>query len=148
MHISILKSLFKRDLQKLKREIEAYHHEHHLWITDKGIRNSGGNLCLHIIGNLNTFIGRELGKTGYERQRELEFSQRDVPKAELLTQVEDTITMIEDTLERLSEEELTKEYPLPVFKKPMTTGYFLTHLATHLTYHLGQVNYHRRLLDH
>lgn len=148
MHISILKSLFQRDLQKLKREIEAYHHEHHLWTTNKGIRNSGGNLCLHLLGNLNAFIGTELSNTGYVRQRELEFSLRDVPKEELLMQIDGTMAMIECTLEELSEEDLNKEYPIPVFKKPMTTGYFLTHLATHLTYHLGQINYHRRLLDH
>ena len=50
------------------------------------------------------------------------------------------------TLANLSDEDFAKTYPIEVFGQPMTTGYFLTHLATHLNYHLGQINYHRRLV--
>ncbi len=147
MLIPILQQLFKRDLDTLKFEIGAYKSESTLWATDGEIANSGGNLCLHLVGNINAFIGTTLGNTGYVRQRALEFTQKDVPKTVLIEQITATQQMVEKTLNQLSETDLLREYPIHVFKKEMTTGYFLTHLATHLTYHLGQVNYHRRLLD-
>lgn len=147
MLIETLRQLFEKDLTQLKAEIEAYSTEEKLWLISEGITNCGGNLCLHLIGNLNTFIGAELGNSGYIRQRDLEFSQKDVPKAELIEQIEDIISIVDSTLEKLTEEDLSKEYPLVILKEPMTTGFFLMYLTTHLSYHLGQVNYHRRLLD-
>lgn len=143
-----LKSLFTRDLNKLKSEIESYQKEEQLWLVDKNIANSAGNLCLHLVGNLNTFVGAELGKTGYVRNRELEFSLKDVPRAELLAKVEDTIKVVNATLDGLSEEELANDYPLvKVVAGGSSIGFMLVHLSTHLAYHLGQINYHRRLLD-
>lgn len=147
MIIESLQSLYNRDLNKLKAEIEAYQHESVIWKTDQNISNSAGNLCLHLIGNLNHFIGAYLGNTGYIRNRDLEFSLKDIPKTELTEKVEATLTMINTVLCQLTPEDLEKEYPLVVFEDKMTTGYFLIHLITHLDYHLGQINYHRRLLD-
>ena len=147
MNIQILRTLFKRDLNKLKMEIETYQNEEHVWVIDDGISNSGGNLCLHLIGNLNAFIGAELGKTGYIRNRELEFSAKNIPKNELVAKIEDTITAVDMALSNLDPAKLEEDYPVLVFKEKTSTGHFLTHLATHLTYHLGQINYHRRLLD-
>ena len=80
MTLNILRLLYSRDLNRLKVEIEFYQKEESLWKIDKNISNSGGNLCLHLVGNLNTYIGAELGKTGYVRQRDLEFSLKDIPK--------------------------------------------------------------------
>ena len=142
-----LRSLYQRDLNKLKMEIGAYQNEENLWKTDKNISNSAGNLCLHLIGNLNHFIGTHLGNTGYVRQRELEFSLKDIPKTELIEKIEATTTMVDSVLNQLPEAEMEKEYPLVVFEDKMTTGYFLIHLLSLLDYHLGQINYHRRLLD-
>ncbi|WP_312991354.1 DinB family protein [Chryseobacterium flavum] len=147
MIIESLKSLYNRDLNKLKTEIEAYQNEENIWKTDKNITNSAGNLCLHLVGNLNHFIGTHLGNTGYVRQRDLEFSLKNIPQAELTAKIEATATMIDSTLSQLSEEDLKKEYPVVVFESRMTTDYFLIHLIAHLDYHLGQINYHRRLLD-
>lgn len=147
MLIQTLTVLFKRDLEKLKKEIESYRYERNLWVTEKNIANSAGNLCLHLIGNLNTYIGNEIGKTGYVRQRELEFSLKDVPRTELIKKIDDTIQVVETGLTALNEEDLQKEYPLLVFDQKTSVGYFLVHLSVHLGYHLGQINYHRRLLD-
>ncbi|MEG2100665.1 MAG: DUF1572 family protein [Flavobacterium sp.] len=147
MLIETLKSLFNRDLNKLKVEIESYQNENQLWAIDKNISNSGGNLCLHLIGNINTYIGAEIGKTGYIRNRPLEFSLKDIPKSELIGKIEETIIVVNNTLDLLSEEDLNAIYPQIVFEKEMTTGFFFVHLSTHLAYHLGQINYHRRLLD-
>lgn len=147
MLTNTLITLFSRDLNALKREIDLYKDEKKLWIVPEGISNCAGNLCLHLIGNLNHFIGAALGNSGYIRQRELEFSLKDVPKSELIKQVEDTIVMVENTLQSLTDEDLQQEYTHRVFKEPMTNEYFLVHLTMHLAYHLGQINYHRRLLD-
>ena len=147
MLIQTLKTLFQRDLNKLRKEIELYKQESNLWIIDKGIANSAGNLCLHLVGNLNTYIGKELGGTGYIRNRDLEFSQKDIPQAAVLTMIDELIAIVEKVLDPLTEQQLEEEYPVIVFTEKMTTGFFLVHLIAHLDYHLGQINYHRRLLD-
>jgi uncharacterized damage-inducible protein DinB len=147
MLINVLKTLFHRDLTKLKSEIELYQQESNLWKVDKNIANAAGNLCLHLVGNLNTYIGATLGNSGYVRHRDLEFSLKNIPQKELIKKVEDTIIVVDQVLTSLKEEQLKEEYPLLVFAEKTSTEYFLVHLATHLTYHLGQVNYHRRLLD-
>ncbi len=144
----VLNSIFKRDLLKLKAEIELYNHDSNLWRIEKNIANSGGNLCLHLIGNLNTYIGTILGQTGYKRNREAEFSSKNVPRQELIQNINATIQIIDQILPTLNPEELKKEYPIIVLNEPTSTEFFLVHLATHLTYHLGQINYHRRLVDY
>jgi len=147
MITAVLNSIIKRDLLKLKTEIESYKDESALWRIEKRIANSGGNLCLHLIGNLNTYIGAILGQTGYVRDRDAEFSLKNIPRKELIQKIEDTIQVIDRVLPTLTPEQLEKEYPIIVLKEPTTTEFFLVHLAAHLTYHLGQINYHRRLLD-
>ncbi|MEO1032509.1 MAG: DinB family protein [Bacteroidota bacterium] len=139
--------LFKRDLNKLKDEVRAYTNEANLWLVTEGISNSAGNLSLHLVGNLNHFIGATLGNSGYVRQRDLEFSLKNVPRSEMMRQIDETLIMIETVLPQLSDTDLEKEYRRNPFEDYMTTEYFLVHLTTHLTYHLGQINYHRRLLD-
>ncbi|HWN88783.1 MAG TPA: DUF1572 family protein [Chitinophagaceae bacterium] len=142
-----LKTILSRDLLKLKAEIELYKDEKNIWLIDKGIANSAGNLCLHLIGNLNTYIGKEIGKTSYVRNRDLEFSLKDVARTELVKNIDATVIVIQNALSKMKEDELDKEYPLLVFDKKTSTEYFLVHLVAHFSYHLGQVNYHRRLLD-
>lgn len=146
MLIETLRSLFDRDLNQLKTEIESYQNESQIWVIDKNISNSAGNLCLHLIGNINTYIGAEIGKTGYIRNRPLEFSSKNIPKTELITKINDTILVVNNALDRLTTADLESIYPQIVFEKEMTTGFFLVHLSTHLAYHLGQINYHRRLI--
>jgi len=147
MVISSLLELFKRDLNILNVEINSYSDESNLWITNSDIKNSPGNLCLHICGNLQHFIGAVLGNTGYVRNRDEEFSKKNIPKDELLNSIDNTKEVILNVLESVSDEQLANDYPIDVFKKKMTTTYFLIHLLSHLNYHLGQINYHRRLLD-
>jgi len=142
-----LKTILSRDLLKLKAEIELYKDEKNIWLIDKDIANSAGNLCLHLIGNLNTYIGKEIGKTSYVRNRDLEFSLKDVARTELVKNIDATVIVIQSALSKMKEDEMDKEYPLLVFDKKTSTEYFLVHLIAHFSYHLGQVNYHRRLLD-
>jgi len=145
--IDSLITLFKRNLTTLKKEVNSYTNERNLWKVEGDVTNCAGNLCLHVVGNLNHFIGAQIGKTGYVRQRDLEFSLKNVPVSELNQQVDDTLDMIESSLGNLNHEDLQKNYPLEVFGYAMTNEYFLLHLGMHLAYHLGQVNYHRRLID-
>ncbi len=147
MAIDTLQQLYKKDLTRLKTEITSYTKEENLWIVDGVITNSGGNLCLHLLGNLNAFIGTHIGNTGYVRDREFEFAGKDVSKASLIRQIDDTIVVVQKALALVDQNLLSSEYPINVFKEPMTYEFFLIHLSSHLTYHLGQINYHRRLLD-
>lgn len=146
MLLSTLQEIFFRDINRLKSEMELYQNEADIWRIEKHISNSAGNLCLHLIGNLNAFIGAALGNTNYVRNRALEFSEKGVPRTELLNKIDETILVVNQTLQQLSEDDLKKDFPILVFDEKTTTEFFLVHLATHLTYHLGQINYHRRLL--
>lgn len=147
MSTDTLSALFRRDLMRLRQEIELYSCEENLWRTRDAITNSAGNLCLHLLGNLNTYIGQQLGHTGYVRYREQEFARRHVPRLELLRCIDETIEVVASTLARLPADALPQAYPIRVLEHNTSTEYLLMHLATHLTYHLGQINYHRRLLD-
>ena len=139
--------LFERDLNRLKNEISTYKNEDRLWIIEKSINNSGGNLCLHLLGNLNHFVGAILGNSGYIREREKEFNSKNITREKLITDIENLNEVIKKTINKLNKEDFKKTYPINVFQKEMTTEFFLIHLLTHLNYHLGQINYHRRLLD-
>lgn len=141
-----LKKIFERDLDQLAQEISAYSNESDLWVVKGEIKNSAGNLCLHLCGNLQHFVGKVLGGTDYVRNREAEFADKHIPRATLLKEIATTRKVVSDVLHNMSPAQLDQTYPTQVFGEPMTTGFFLIHLATHLTYHRGQINYHRRLL--
>tara|TARA_R110000851_G_scaffold177330_1_gene324125 strand:+ start:438 stop:884 length:447 start_codon:yes stop_codon:yes gene_type:complete len=147
MIVQTLKTIFKRDLNRLIQEIELYQSESQIWTIQKGITNSAGNLCLHLVGNLNTYIGNIYGNINYLRNREFEFSLKDIPRTELIRKIEETIIVVDHALDNLSEKELRMEFLLLVFETKTSTEFMLIHLATHLTFHLGQINYHRRLLE-
>lgn len=112
MIVNSIKSIFIRDLSKLKGEIESYPNENSIWEIRSDINNSAGNLTLHLIGNLNTYIGAELNKTGYIRNRELEFTRKNVPRVQLIKSIEATINVIENVLDQLSVTDLKKNIPL------------------------------------
>lgn len=144
--VDSLKEIFTRDLNQLAKEINSYKNESDLWLLSDGISNSGGNLCLHMVGNLQHFIGKMLGGSSYQRNRKAEFEDKNVLASSLLMEIETTKKVVEQTLSSLTQEELDGNYPLEVFGKPMSTTFFLIHLSGHLAYHLGQLNYHRRIL--
>jgi len=141
-----LLEIFERDLNKLKYEISLYEDEKSLWIVKKETRNSAGNLCLHLIGNLNHFVGAELGQTGYIRNRENEFEAKNKSAKVLINYIENTIEIVKHTLENLTPEDLKKDFPQQKHGKIVKTDFMLLHLISHFNYHLGQINYHRRLI--
>ena len=139
--------LFERDLQKLEKEILAFQNEKKLWIIEKQISNTAGNLALHLCGNLQHFIGALLGKSGYIRNREKEFNDKNIKREKLIEEIQNTQNIVSKVLSNLTHDTVLKKYPQQVLGFEMTTEYFLIHLYGHLNYHLGQINYHRRLLD-
>lgn len=144
--LASFQKLFLRDLDSLAAEISQYPTEESLWLLQGDIKNTAGNLCLHLCGNLQHFIGAVLGQSGYVRNREAEFADKNIPKEKLLAEIEATKKAITNTLSKLDSSKLEEEYPIQVFGESMTTEYFLIHLAGHLNYHKGQINYHRRIL--
>jgi len=142
-----LSELLIRDLTKIQAELGLYEDEKLIWKTTDSILNSAGNLALHIAGNLQHFIGSVLGDNGYVRQRELEFSSKDIPVREVIEELDRTKMAVSSTLDKLNEQDLSKSFPVNVFGHEMTTELFLLHLLSHTSYHLGQINYHRRLLN-
>lgn len=140
-----LAKLYDRDLQKLRSEIDFYENEADLWLIKSEI-NSAGNLCLHLIGNLNHYIGHQLGGTDYVRNRPLEFSDKDVPKAIIIEEIEATRAMLKQVLPNISGETLAKNHSEEFYGGNDSNAFFLIHLLSHLNYHLGQINYHRRLI--
>jgi uncharacterized damage-inducible protein DinB len=144
--VNHLITLFNRDLTKLQQEMEAYPDDGSRWKIAPGIANSGGNLCLHLMGNLQHYVGFRLGGFAYTRNRPEEFSQKNIPLPAIIELLNRTKQVVTDTLSQLTAEKLAETYPEKVFEYEMQVDYFLLHLLAHLDYHLGQINYHRRLL--
>ncbi|PRY90789.1 uncharacterized protein DUF1572 [Mongoliibacter ruber] len=139
---------FERDLKKLIKELDAYQNEENIWRVSGEIKNSTGNLSLHLVGNLNHYIGVHLGKSAYSRDREAEFATKGISRTDLIVMTENTIQEITNAILQFPEDWFSRTYPEDVFNESMTYEHFMIHLVSHLNYHLGQVNYHRRLLDH
>jgi hypothetical protein len=139
--------IYDRDIERLKKEIESFTDENNLWRITGNIKNSAGNLCLHLVGNLNHYIGKNIGDSDYKRDRDAEFSLKNVPKQTLVQQVEQTKKIVLSVLKKITEKDLEKNHVENVFGYEMTNEFFLVHLAAHLSYHLGQINYIRRILE-
>lgn len=135
-----------RELAALRRAVEAYPDEASLWRLPPTLPNAGGTLVLHVAGNLRHYVGAVLGGSGYRRDRDAEFARRDVPRAELLAELDAAYDVVAQTLGALPDEVLAERYAEPVGGRAVATGDWLVHLATHLAYHLGQLDYHRRVV--
>jgi hypothetical protein len=138
--------LYERDLNKLIEEINLFKNENDLWQIKGDIKNSAGNLALHLAGNLSDFIGRILGHIDYIRHRDDEFSLKDIPRDKLVSDINSLKEIIKNTLPNLSEEDLKKEFPVKIREQVFVTEIFLIFLLAHFNYHLGQINYLRRML--
>ena len=136
-----------RELKALRREVESYPNDDKLWETAPGITNPGGNLILHLAGNIQYFLGAVLGGSGYKRYRDAEFGSRDLPRADLLREVDGAIAAVQTGMAKVTDADMKKPFPEAVGGVTPTTGAFLAHLAVHLGYHLGQVDYHRRIIS-
>ncbi|CAN5800550.1 hypothetical protein BH11BAC4_BH11BAC4_18140 [soil metagenome] len=144
---TVLIEIYSRDLLKLREELNSYKEERSIWAIAGNISNSAGNLCLHLVGNLNHFIGAVLGNTGYVRKREDEFTSKNIPRSELIFMIEKTRDMLLNILTVLNDADLENDFPVKYNDQTVRTDFMLMHLLAHLNYHLGQMNYHRRLTE-
>lgn len=146
MLIPVVQATLLRELAAVQRSIEAYPDDASVWALPNGLPNSGGTLALHLAGNLQHYVGAVLGNSAFKRDRPAEFARRDVPRTELVRELTAAIAAVESTLPTLAVDGLSTPYPEPIGGRVLTTGAFLVHLATHLAYHLGQLDYHRRVV--
>jgi hypothetical protein len=146
MLIDAVKRCLLRDLAGFALELDAYRDNPSIWVLPPGVNNSTGTLTLHACGNLRHFIGAILGKSGYVRDRDAEFAVRDLPRVELEMLLAVTREEVARALDQLDSDALPLDFPVPIGKTTLSTGRFLVHLATHLTYHLGQADIHRRVV--
>lgn len=170
-----IRTVLLRDLDGVVREVEAYDSDEALWRPILGLTNSGGVLARHLAGNLHHFVGHVLGGAAYQRNREDEFDPKGPLTAQPMSRaavvaelraaqraVERALGGDEDaTLSRdgnatpsgdqnampSSHEDVSLSgiYPQPLAGHHIATSRFLVHLVAHLGYHLGQIDYHRRV---
>lgn len=136
-----------RDLDRAADEIGKYSSDEALWRELPGIANTGGTLALHLAGNINHFFGAVLGGSGYVRTRDLEFSRRDGTREELASALRKAAAVASEALSGVSDADLDADYPEEFAGKTMKTGWMIIQMLTHLNYHFGQINYHRRIVD-
>lgn len=146
MDPDIVAALLARELRALRREVAAYPDDASLWLVPDGVANAGGTLAHHIIGNLRHFIGARLGGSGYERDRAAEFERRDLGRDELIALVDAAAEEVARAFDALAPDALDRDFPDPIAGRTVGTAEFLTHLLAHTAYHLGQLDYHRRLV--
>ena len=146
MLVAAVAAILDRDLQALAREVAAYPDERALWETPPGVLNSSGTLALHLTGNIRHFLGAVLGDTGFVRDRPAEFSARDVPRTVILNQIEEARAAVRAAAARAGDEIESRDFPEVVSGLRVATGEYLIHLVSHFAYHLGQVDYHRRMV--
>ena len=141
-----MRGVLVRDLKCLRRQVEAYPDERDLWQTPPGVSNSAGNLAMHLAGNIQHFVGMHLGGSSYQRDRDAEFSSRHVSRTELLGAIDASIDAVEQTMPRVTDEQMDKADGIRMGDTTFMTGEFVMHLISHFGYHLGQVDYHRRVV--
>ena len=146
MLVSTVAAIVDRDLRAVRRELEAYPDEQQIWQTVPGLANSAGTLALHLAGNLQHYIGARLGNTGYVRARPAEFARRDLPRAELVAELETARSVVASVLARIRDEDLPAQFPEIVGEVRVDTEEYLVHLLVHFAYHLGQIDSHRRVV--
>jgi hypothetical protein len=144
---NLLAEFYEKDLNKLLEEVNLFQNEGDLWKTTGTVKNSCGNLVLHIVGGLNHYVGATLAHTLYIRNRDEEFSRKGVSRKELVEQLEKLVPLVKQTVSALTQKDMEAEFPIFFDKPKTTTAYVLIRLLAHLDYHLGQVNYLRRILE-
>ena len=138
--------LFSRDLTRLIQELKAFPNDETLWERAPGVKNSAGNLVLHLEGNLREYIGRQLGGVAYSRVRDQEFALAGISRDDLVRRMEDVKELVAKVVSERSDSELARPHPERVLERDVCSRDLLIHLHGHLNFHLGQIDYLRRIL--
>src|SRR5262245_59503400 len=141
------KSALCEELEQLKdavRQLAEPLTDRELWSKPVDPGNSIGHLILHLTGNLNHFVGAQLGKTGYVRDREREFTESRPPaRAELLANLDASVATVRRVVEGLGEAQLLAPHPEAKFGSVYKA---LIHFVAHFALHRGQMSYLVRLV--
>ncbi|WP_165795304.1 DinB family protein [Deinococcus koreensis] len=144
MLLDHLLNLYLREIATLERELELYPDDDTVWAELTGLPNTAGTLFLHLAGSLQHFFGAVYGETGYVRDREAEFSRRGVPRSELRRELAGARAGVQAAFTRLREEDLARVFPVRYADEPVSVQLTLLQFLSHLAFHLGQIDYHRR----
>jgi len=143
---TLAKTALIEELEKLRYEVRTLTEpltEKEFWTKPLDPGNSVGHLVLHLTGNLNHFVGAQLGGTGYVRDREREFTETNVPpKKDTLQQFDEAVALFRTVVSGLTAEQLAAPHPEVRFGKVLNA---LLHLVTHFALHRGQMTYIVRL---
>ena len=145
-YVAVLQTMILRELRAVRRQVEGYPDDASPWIEVPGMPNTGGNLALHVAGNLRLFIGKYLGGIEFVRDRDAEFARRSGTREELLAGIDAATDAVERGLANASAEVLAGVYPERFGERRIATEMFLGHLVAHLAFHLGQLDGHRRVV--
>ena len=145
---ALVRSVLIEELEKLCQEVRTLAeplNEQQFWTKPLDPGNSVGHLVLHLTGNLNHFVGAQLGGTGYMREREREFTETNVPsKSEALQRLEEAVALFRKVVSGLRADQLASPHPETRFGVVLKA---LVHLVSHFALHRGQMSYIIRLLN-
>jgi uncharacterized damage-inducible protein DinB len=152
--MSSLHETIARDLAAYYRMVREQTHKwvdplttEQMWRNPYGHGNSVGHLLLHMTGNLNYYIGARVAETGYVRDRDREFTEREAKsKEEVLAAFDKTIDKVMETIQRQRAEDWLKAYSAE--REPEASERFNIFLrcAGHAYHHVGQIIYLAREL--
>lgn len=140
-----IQAFLERDLNAFAQEIRSFPDDASPWLPLPGVSNAAANLALHVAGNLQHFVGACLGGDGYVRDRPLEFSRRAGTREEVAQELGRALAVVNRVLPALSAQDLAAPFPAEVDGRTYPVHAFLLRLSLHLSYHLGQANYLRRI---
>jgi uncharacterized damage-inducible protein DinB len=144
---TLVKSALIGELEQLRdaiRDLVAPLTDQELWAKPLDPGNSAGHLILHLTGNLNHFVGAQLGTSGYVRDREREFTEQTAPaRSDLLANLDGAVATFRRVVDGLSAEQLAAPHPEARFGSVLKA---LVHLAGHFALHRGQMSYIVRLV--
>jgi len=145
--VELVKTALIGELENLRDEVRKVAEplaEAELWKKPLKESNSIGHLVLHLTGNLNHFVGAQLGNTGYIRDREREFTETDPPaRTELFAGLDSAVATFRQVVNRLTAEQFAKPHPDARFGLVFNA---LLHLEAHFALHRGQMSYIARLV--
>jgi uncharacterized damage-inducible protein DinB len=144
--IELTRNSLIEEFEQLRDEVRTLAEplsEKELWSKPVEPGNSVGHLILHLAGNLNHFVGAQLGGTSYQRDREREFTDAQPPaRALLLASLDEAIATVRRVVGNLTAEQLAAPHPHAKFGSVLKG---LVHLLAHFALHRGQISYIVRL---
>lgn len=146
MLLKELETLYLREVAALERELDLYPDDASVWKELPGLPNAAGTLFLHLSGSLQYFFGAVLGNSGYVRDRAAEFSKRSVPRDEIRQELRGARQGVIAAFANLTEDQLKQVFPIQYADAKLSTQLTLLQFLSHLAYHLGQIDYHRRVV--